>query len=1027
MINLGDVQFSLGADVAALRNSIGVMNQFARTVTNAQNIAGRAGQAAAASLRRQEKAASDAFNQIQRLNNGMARMEGSARFVRANEQAFASLSRQLSSGTLTALQYQRAMEAFRNSVQSTARQFQTFKSQAEGTSNVVGGLSNRFRDLASATVLINGPLGGIATRIQTINAVMGRSGTAVAAFVAGFGAGGAALYAFSKTLLAAGRDAKQFESIFMAVTGNVTASWKGVAEATRIAQSTGTLIQDIVPAMARFNAAAKDTGISGKEISDAFTAVAASSAKLQLGSEQTQGIFRALEQMMSKGTVQAEELRGQLGDRLPGAFQIAARAMGVTTIQLGEMMKKGQVLTRDFLPKFTQELKRTFNIDGSPIMNFISAQNRMINNWYSLRVALDAQLGVSDRVMKLYQEIASVLEYVTENLGQIKIYAVAALGALAGLVAPAVISGFLALGAAIIRIGSSAQTLNTILMALPFGRIISLALRFGLVIGTVTAALSSQADEIVVLQGRYGTLQDYMQVMWSDIKTYAADYFSSVQSYFANFESSWQGLNDWLRSVSTKSWKDLAIDAKTIVTDLVDGIIKAFNELGIRIGGIISNVTVELRGFAELVNSGREWLSPWLDDLTGGQAPKGFESLERFIEGTKDVEWKSMEQLNMQVAAMRNNVDSFKSGDKMLNWMDDVSKRADKAAKDRVLTNFLQSEKAGYGVNNGTPNFGQPGKSVPNVDPVDEKAVKKAQRLADAIGRMNTEIDRTYEEIQALQGSDMGLKMLNDQFKREDEVRRYAKAMEKAGASTELVRQKSMQLMAALEIRDRLVNARRALEEWQSTLTSSFDAVGQTLFDAMLDGGESMKKLPDIARQVARDIFNTFLQLQLMNPLKNLLFGTNLPTSGGGGGILGSIMGLLGGGGGFSSAAYAGAAAGIGLYRRGGIFQNGYQRAAKGMVLNGPTPFMSGNGPILGGEAGAEALIPLQKDSTGKLGLKGGKSVRMQNNFTFAPNYNVVGNSEDINALRVQIARDQASFEARTLKTIRDAQKGRKL
>jgi tape measure domain-containing protein len=33
----------------------------------------------------------------------------------------------------------------------------------------------------------------------------------------------------------------------------------------------------------------------------------------------------ALNQMMSKGTIQAEELRGQLGEALPGAFGIMAK------------------------------------------------------------------------------------------------------------------------------------------------------------------------------------------------------------------------------------------------------------------------------------------------------------------------------------------------------------------------------------------------------------------------------------------------------------------------------------------------------------------------------------------------------------------------------------------------------------------------------------------------------------------------------------------------------------------------------
>jgi tape measure domain-containing protein len=48
------------------------------------------------------------------------------------------------------------------------------------------------------------------------------------------------------------------------------------------------------------------------------------------------GIFKALEQMLSKGNVQAEELRGQLGERLPGAIYFSAKALGVTTRELNK-------------------------------------------------------------------------------------------------------------------------------------------------------------------------------------------------------------------------------------------------------------------------------------------------------------------------------------------------------------------------------------------------------------------------------------------------------------------------------------------------------------------------------------------------------------------------------------------------------------------------------------------------------------------------------------------------------------------
>lgn len=59
-------------------------------------------------------------------------------------------------------------------------------------------------------------------------------------------------------------------------------------------------------------------------------------------------------------TLQAEELRGQIGDRLPGAFGLAARAMGVTEVELNALMKEGLVPASTFLRSFATQLKKEY-------------------------------------------------------------------------------------------------------------------------------------------------------------------------------------------------------------------------------------------------------------------------------------------------------------------------------------------------------------------------------------------------------------------------------------------------------------------------------------------------------------------------------------------------------------------------------------------------------------------------------------------------------------------------------------------
>lgn len=128
----------------------------------------------------------------------------------------------------------------------------------------------------------------------------------------------------------------------------------------------------------------KGTALEGAATRDIFEAVGVASSVMNLSADQSEGAFLALSQMASKGKVQAEELRGQLGERIPGALGIAARAMGVTQQELNKMLDDGKVYAEDFLPKFAKELKTTFQ-DGVPkAVNSMQAsinryQNSLIN------------------------------------------------------------------------------------------------------------------------------------------------------------------------------------------------------------------------------------------------------------------------------------------------------------------------------------------------------------------------------------------------------------------------------------------------------------------------------------------------------------------------------------------------------------------------------------------------------------------------------------------------------------------------
>lgn len=100
----------------------------------------------------------------------------------------------------------------------------------------------------------------------------------------------------------------------------------------------------------RFASSTLDTNIEGENTRKIFLAVSDASAQLGLSIDDIEGVFKALGQIASKGNVQMEELRGQLGDRFPAALKLMADGLGVSIEELNKMVKAGKVSADALLP-----------------------------------------------------------------------------------------------------------------------------------------------------------------------------------------------------------------------------------------------------------------------------------------------------------------------------------------------------------------------------------------------------------------------------------------------------------------------------------------------------------------------------------------------------------------------------------------------------------------------------------------------------------------------------------------------------
>jgi tape measure domain-containing protein len=173
---------------------------------------------------------------------------------------------------------------------------------------------------------------------------------------------------------------ERIDRALVVATGSAAGSRKEFTFVREEAERLGLNLSNAASEYAKLAVAAKGTSLEGKGARDIFTAVSEASTALGLTADETAGSLNAIQQIISKGTVSAEELRGQLGERLPGAFQAAARAMNVTTEELGEMLQRGELTAEDLLPKLANELKNTFGPAAQSAANGAQASFNRFNN-----------------------------------------------------------------------------------------------------------------------------------------------------------------------------------------------------------------------------------------------------------------------------------------------------------------------------------------------------------------------------------------------------------------------------------------------------------------------------------------------------------------------------------------------------------------------------------------------------------------------------------------------------------------------
>lgn len=445
---------------------------------------------------------------------------------------------------------------------------------AQGAAAHVANLNTAMNTLNTTKVTAN---------IRSANQALGQTGTAAAGATLGLNTLLRTFLSFQaikgviSSLIDAQITMQQIHFGLLSASGSAEIAGQQFEFLRKNAQTLGIDLKSSAQEFTRLSAAASAMNVPVEKQQELYTALSKAATVLHLDQQKVQFATLGLTQMFSRGKIQSEELRRQLGEAVPGAavrFQKAVmESIKGTDLQgqsFDSLLKKGKLVTSQFLPELIQALSETGQGWEEASQGMNAEINRLKNAWFELKNDLSTGL-FSDAVV-------ATVRFLAQHMREVAAATIALGTALAIALAPAAIIKFIEY----VKVLGSALWLA----AGPWGIIA------GLIAGVITY-LVMMRDHIKLSSDSLATFGDFVSVIWDDIKGFVSTVsdifigladniknilvvvspvFAVLNYLFENYELTANGAFDDITSSNDSTWlKILKVVARTI--DAIVGLI----------------------------------------------------------------------------------------------------------------------------------------------------------------------------------------------------------------------------------------------------------------------------------------------------------------------------------------------------------------------------------------------------------------------------------------------------------------------
>lgn len=217
-----------------------------------------------------------------------------------------------------------------------------------------------------------------------------------------------------RAILQTGSKFDSLQASLLAASGGAEQAAKDFEFIKGISSEMGISLLAVADGYRQIGAAARASGVSSENMNKQFRQMTKLSRSFGLTAADTSLVMLAFQQMISKGVVSSEELRRQLGERLPGAIPQAAKALGVTTLELDKLLRSGKVVTKDFLPKFLTQMEEFVDESGAyeKSLKTITAANQRFTSAVQLGIVGGFGAGAKSGLVNF-------LDRITESITQL--------------------------------------------------------------------------------------------------------------------------------------------------------------------------------------------------------------------------------------------------------------------------------------------------------------------------------------------------------------------------------------------------------------------------------------------------------------------------------------------------------------------------------------------------------------------------------------------------------------------------------